>query len=222
MVVVSASLRSGWCEGFFVACRRAVKQFTTKEVNGLAITRTKKDQTIESYLEHLSMSRAVIFSEYRGTSVQQIQKLRNQMRDHNTSIQVVKNTLMSIALERAHMPSPAEHLTGPTAVVFLPDDTAAAVKALLDATRDVETFNVKGAILEGQVLNAEGARDLRNLPGRADVLGQLLGVLQAPASELVRTLEAPASELYRTLEAALRELALTIQAYADRGAPASA
>ena len=83
-------------------------------------------------------------------------------------------------------------------------------------------FKIKGAILEGQILDAEGARKLRELPSRSDVLSQLLGMIQAPASELVRTLEAPASELYRTLQAPLRELALTIQSYADKGAEASA
>ena len=188
----------------------------------MAITKSKKEQLIEAYLEQLSTSRAIVFSEYRGTNVQQIQKLRGQMRDHDTSIMVVKNTLIKIALERADMPIPEEHLTGPTAVVFLPDDTAAAAKALFEAAREVDSFSVKGAILEGQVLDADAAKELRNLPSRADVLGQLLGALQAPASELVRTLEAPASELYRTLQAPLRELALTIQSYADKGAQASA
>ena len=54
------------------------------------------------------------------------------------------------------------------------------------------------------------ARKLRELPGKNEVLAQLLGAIQGPASELVRTLEAPASELYRTLQAPMRELALTI------------
>lgn len=188
----------------------------------MAITKSKKEELIETYVEQLSNSRAIIFSDYRGITVQQVQKLRGQMRDHDTSIQVVKNTLMRIALERANMPIPDEHLTGPTAVVFLPDDTASAAKALFDAAKDIETFTVKGAILEGQVLNADGAKELRNLPSRADVLSQLLGAIQGPASELVRTLEGPANELYRTLQAPLRELALTIQSYADKGAQASA
>ena len=81
---------------------------------------------------------------------------------------------------------------------------------------------VHRTILDGQVLDAEGARKLRDLPSKTDVLAQLLGAIQGPASELVRTLEAPASELYRTLQAPLRELALTIQSYADKGAQASA
>ena len=188
----------------------------------MAITKSKKEQLIDSYVERLSQSRAVILTDYRGTSVPAIQKLRGKMRDQDTSVQVVKNSLMRIALERANLPVPEEHLTGPTAVVYLPDDIAAAVKVLFDVAKEVDTFSVKGAILEGQILDATAARDLRDLPSRVDVLSALLGAIQAPASELVRTLEAPANELYRTLQAPLRELALTIQSYADKGAAASA
>jgi large subunit ribosomal protein L10 len=191
-------------------------------VKRLAITREKKEQFVESYVEQLNRSQAVVLSEYRGITVQQIQKLRGQMREHNTSIQVVKNTLMRRALEQVNMPVPEEYLTGTTAAIFLPDDVATAAKALFDSIKDVEAFKIKGAILEGQILDAEGAKKLREMPSRSDVLAQLLGMLQGPASELVRTIEAPASELYRTLQAPLRELALTIQSYADKGAEASA
>ncbi len=128
----------------------------------MAITKSKKEQLIDAYIEQLTKSRAIVFSDYRGTSVQKIQKLRGQMRDYDTSIMVVKNTLIKIALERADMPIPEEHLTGPTAVVFLPDDTAAAAKALFEAAREVDSFSVKGAILEEQVLDADAAKELRN------------------------------------------------------------
>ena len=67
----------------------------------MAITREKKEEFVESYVEQLSQSQAVVLSEYRGITVQQIQKLRGVMREHNTSVQVVKNTLMRRALEQA-------------------------------------------------------------------------------------------------------------------------
>ncbi len=193
-----------------------------KEVKRLAISREKKEQYVASYIEQLTKSQAIVLTDYRGTTVQQIQRLRGQMREHNTSVQVIKNSLMGIALEQAGLPTPQDYLTGPTAVVFLPEDIATAAKALFDSIKDLENIKVKGAILDGQILDAEGARKLRDLPSKTDVLAQLLGAIQGPASELVRTLEAPASELYRTLQAPLRELALTIQSYADKGAQANA
>ncbi len=188
----------------------------------MAITREKKQRLEESYVEHLKASHAVLLADYRGTTVQQIQSLRRQLREHNTSVQVAKNTLLKRALREVGMPTPDDMLAGPTAIIYLPEDVATASKAFFEALKGLETIVVKGAILEGQVLDAEGAKGLRELPTRATVLAQLLGVIQAPASELLRTLEAPASELYRTLQAPLRELALTLQSYADQHAEAAA
>lgn len=188
----------------------------------MAISREKKEQFVESYVEQLTKSPAIVLTDYRGTTVQQIQRLRGQMREHNTNVQVVKNSLLTIAMQQAGLPAATEYLVGPTAIVYLPEDVATAAKALFDAIKDLEKIKVKGAILDGQILDAEGARKLRELPSKTDVLAQLLGAVQGPASELVRTLEAPASELYRTLQAPLRELALTLQSYADKGAQASA
>jgi large subunit ribosomal protein L10 len=193
-----------------------------KEVKRLAISREKKEQFVESYVEQLTNSPAIVLTDYRGTTVQQIQRLRGQMREHNTGVQVVKNSLLALALRQAGLPAPEDYLVGPTAVVYLPEDIATAAKALFDSIKDLENIKVRGAILDGQVLDAEGARKLRELPSKTDVLAQLLGAVQGPASELVRTLEAPANELYRTLQAPLRELTLTIQSYADKGAQAVA
>lgn len=188
----------------------------------MAITREKKQKLEDSYVEHLKNSHAVLLADYRGTTVQQIQNLRRQMREHNTSVQVAKNTLLKRALREVGMPVPEDMLAGPTAIIYLPEDVAVASKAFFDSLKTADKFVVKGAILEGQILDAEGAKGLRDLPSRATVLSQLLGVIQAPASELLRTLEAPANEFYRTLQAPLRELAMTLQSYADKNAEAAA
>ncbi|MEA3334912.1 MAG: 50S ribosomal protein L10 [Chloroflexota bacterium] len=186
----------------------------------MAISREKKEQLVEQYVELLNNSQAIVLTDYRGMSVQEIQDLRKEMRERDAQVQVVKNTLIKMALERTGMPVPEEHLTTPTAIAYMPDDIATAAKVLFAAAKASNVLEIKAAILEGQVLDAEGAMSLRDLPTRIEVRAQLLGSIQSPASELARTIEAPANELYRTLEAALRELALTIQAYSEKGASA--
>lgn len=188
----------------------------------MAITKQKKQEIVGTYVARLSGSAAVVLADYRGMTVQQMQDLRSRMREKDASVQVVKNTLLEIALKQVGMPVPEEYLAGPVAVVYLPDDVATLSKSLLDYAKENERFTITGAILEGQILDAQAAKSLVDLPTRSAVLAQLLGAIQGPASELVRTIEAPASELYRTIQAPLRELALTIQSYADKGAQASA
>lgn len=188
----------------------------------MAITKQKKQELVADYTERLNNNPTIVLTDYRGLTVQQFQDLRRRMREQNTLVQVTKNSLLKIALQEAGMPVPEDLLAGPTAIAYMSEDVAAAAKVLFDFAKDAETFSVKGAILEGQVLDAQGALGLRDLPSREAVLAELLAILQGPTSELVRMLEAPASELYRTLRAPLRELAQTIQAYADKGAEASA
>jgi large subunit ribosomal protein L10 len=188
----------------------------------LAISKQKKQELVEKYTERLNNSQAIMLADYRGMTVHSMQDLRHQLREKNATVQVVKNTLIKIALEDADMPVPDEMLVGPTAIAFLPDDIATAAKALFAFAKDEEALEVKGAILENQVLGADAAKSLQDLPTRSDVLAQLLGAVQGPSTELVRTIEGPANELYRTLQAPLRELALTIQSYAEKGAEAGA
>lgn len=188
----------------------------------MAISREKKQRLVESYVERLTNSYAVVLTDYRGMNVQQLEALRGRLREQGGTVQVVKNTLLRIALQQAGMPIPEEQLVGPVALVYLPEDVATVARMLFDFVKEEETPTIKGAILEGQVLDAAGARRLAELPSRATVLAQLVGAIQGPPSELVRTLQAPVNELYRTIQAPLRELALTIQAYADKGAAVSA
>lgn len=184
----------------------------------MAISRQKKEELVDQYVEQLTASQAVVFTDYRGLSVHDMQGLRAKMRDHDTMVQVVKNTLLYLALERAGMPVPKEQLAGPTAIAYLPEDVSSGAKALFDFAKDYEALAIKGAILEGQVLDAEGAKGLRDLPSKVDVLSQLLRVIQTPASGLVRTVEAPVNELHRTIQAPLRDLALIIQAHSQQDA----
>lgn len=188
----------------------------------MAISKAKKQELVESYIKQLDRSPAIMLVEYRGMTVQQLQELRRRLREQGATVQVAKNTLLILALKRTGRPVPEDLLAGPTAIAYLPDDIATAAKTVLDYTKDVDKFVIKGAILETSVLDAEAARGLREMPSRATVLAQLLGVLQGPASQLVRTIEGPAGELYRTIQAPLRELALTIQAYSEKDAQANA
>ena len=85
--MLSTSLHVGRREGFFLSVAAQHRCETqSKEVKRLAITREKKEEFVESYVEQLSQSQAVVLSEYRGITVQQIQKLRGVMREHNRCV----------------------------------------------------------------------------------------------------------------------------------------
>ena len=92
-------------------------------------------------------------------------------------------------------------MTGQTGLVTGPEDVCAAAKALKDFRKETEKAEMLGGALDGAFLDASQVDALASLPSRDVLLATLLGVLQAPASKLVRTLNEPASALARVLAA---------------------
>jgi large subunit ribosomal protein L10 len=167
----------------------------------LPITREKKEELVAEYRELIRNSGALVFTNYRGTKVKQINSLRGRMKDIGGDYVVTKNTLLGIALEQEGRARPEELLAGPNGVVFTSDDVAKSVTALKDWIKEAKVVEITGALLENSALNAEAAEKLSELPTREQVLAQILGTVNAPASSLVRIINAPLASLVRVINA---------------------
>jgi large subunit ribosomal protein L10 len=92
-------------------------------------------------------------------------------------------------------------LKGPTALIIGFKDPVAIAKIAVKLADEMPKLAIKGAVLDGQVVPATGVKALAELPPKEVVLAQLLGVLQAPASQLLRTLNEPGAQLARLVDA---------------------
>lgn len=167
----------------------------------MPVTREKKGELIEEYRALVRNSGALVFTNYRGTSVKQINSLRGNLKESGAEYVVTKNTLLRIALEQEGRITPAELLSGPNGVVFTSEDVAKSVTALKDWIKVAKIVEITGAVLENSVLDAAAADKLSDLPTREQVLSSILGTLNAPAGSLVRVLNAPLSSLVRVINA---------------------
>lgn len=177
-----------------------------KEVSHLPITREKKGELVSEYVEKLQRSQAVYVTEYRGLKVKQLQDLRRELRASGGELVIAKNTLMSRALVQVGLPAPESLFTGPTAVALCFKDVAAPAKALNKYARDTKVLVVKGGLLGHSVFNEQGVQQLADLPGREQLLGQVVGVLQAPMSGLVTVLSGTVRGLMTVLNARAQQL----------------
>jgi large subunit ribosomal protein L10 len=177
------------------------KDSTRKEECRLPITREKKTELVERYKAALDGSSAVVFTNYKGVSVIQINALRAKLKETGSSCVVVKNTLLGLAFEQLGRTPPESLLNGPNAVIFVGEDIGKSVKALKDWIRDAKVLEITGAVLESSLLDAKQAENLSDLPTKEQTLAMILGTLNAPAGSLVRILSAPQSSLVRVLNA---------------------
>lgn len=192
--------------GVFCTLRRRRFNFAVERGDvALAITREKKTELLDLYREHVSKSSALVFTNYRGMSVAQIQALRTKLGEADTRYMVVKNSLLGLALGESGMPQPDELLAGPNAVAFVGDDIGRGVKSLLDWIKAERVGEVSGALLGNSVLDSKNAEALADLPTKEEILAEVLGAVNAPASSLARMLTAPTASLVRVINARVEQ-----------------
>jgi large subunit ribosomal protein L10 len=145
----------------------------------------EKVQTVEDLKARLVGVKAVVLTEYRGLSVQQLGELRKQLRGVAAEYKVIKNRLARIAVKDSGLTSVKEHLKGPTGLILAREDPVAVAKTLQAFARTNQALVIKAGYVEGQVLAAEGLKALADLPSRDALRGQLVGAIQGPLAQLV-------------------------------------
>ncbi len=177
----------------------------------MAKSKAQKDAMLAEYMEWLKKNQAVVLVEYSGLKMKDLDVIRAKARENGGEFHIVKNTLARLALEKAGYSVPVDFAEKSTAIGFAFTDAAGFTKALTEATKGMEAVRVKGGFLNAKALSAAQVKSLSSLPPLLVLRAQLLGVLQAPASKLVRTLAEPG-----------RSLAYVVKAFSDKSAPAAA
>jgi large subunit ribosomal protein L10 len=167
----------------------------------------KKEQTIEELRKRLGDTKYLFFTNYAGLTVEEITKLRTELRKDGSTYAVVKNTLFSRAAGEDLAAKLEAYLAGPTGVVFAPADPVAPAKALKQFSDDVKALEVKAAWVDGQVIDAKGVSALASMPPKSELQAQFVGLLASPLRGFVGVLAANPSGFVRVLAAREKQLA---------------
>ena len=167
----------------------------------------KKEQTIEELRQKLAGAKYLFFTNYAGLTVEEIGKLRDELRKDGNSYAVVKNTLFAIAAGEELAQQFEQYLAGPTGIVFAPTDPVAPAKALKKFSADVKTLPVKAAYVDGKMFDGKQVAALASLPPKAELQATLLGLFASPMRGFVGVLNADPSGFVRVLNARATQLA---------------
>lgn len=148
----------------------------------------------------LNASPFLFVTDYTGLKVDKFAELRTRLWNVGARCHVVKNTFLKRAAASAGLPELGE-LKGQSAIIVGDRDVAAAAKVLKTFAAEFQKPTVKIGVVDKAVVSADQIKAIADLPSREVLLATLLGVLNAPASKLVRVLNEPASSLARLLKA---------------------
>jgi large subunit ribosomal protein L10 len=174
----------------------------------LAFTKEEKTKMIEQYENWINSSQAVFLLQYSKMSMKEVDGARAKAREAGGELHVVKNTLFSIVLDQLGMEG-KEYLDESTLVGFAFSDAPALAKVVTDVVKN-DSFKVKGGMMGKRAISAGDVKALADMPPLPVMRAQILGVLNAPASKLVRTVAEPA-----------RGLAAVVKAFSEKDAAAA-
>jgi large subunit ribosomal protein L10 len=144
---------------------------------------------------------SVVAAEYRGLSLPQMTDLRAKARASGVYMRVVKNTLARKAVAGTPFECIGDSLKGPLVLAFSKNDPGAAARVVKAFAKDHDKLVAKLVSMGGKLLSSRDLDRVASLPTKEQALAQLMGLLKAPISKLVRTLAEPQAKLVRTLAA---------------------
>jgi large subunit ribosomal protein L10 len=163
--------------------------------------RPEKASIVSDLAEKLNRSPFLLVTDYQHMKVDQFGELRNRLAPAGAEVRVVKNSFLKRAMADSGMPDVGDQLIGQTAIVMGENDVAPVAKILKLFAAEFKIAKLKIGVVDKAVLSTSDVEALAELPAREILLAQLLGLLLAPATRLVRVLNEPASAFARLLKA---------------------
>ncbi len=163
--------------------------------------RPEKADIVADLSKKLGESPFLLVTDYQRMNVTQFADLRDRLAASGAELHVVKNSFLRRAISDSGLPDVADKLTGQTAVVTGGKDAPPVAKILKSFSTEFKVAAVKIGIVDKSVLSTQEIDALAELPSREVLLAKLLGLLQAPAQQLVRLMNEPGASLARLLNA---------------------
>ena len=155
----------------------------------MALTKDQKQKNIKELKEKIDKQKAIAFANIAGLKVQDLTKLRREMKKQECEIKVAKKTLTALALKEKGVLVDFKKIQGELALAFGYKDEVSAFRILNDFLKEHEHLKILGGLIGDDFLDQEKAIALAQLPTRDQLLAKLVGSISSPLSGLVFVLQ---------------------------------
>ena len=159
----------------------------------MSLNRSEKEAVVTDVTGLAAKAQTLVMAEYRGITVADMTRLRQVARSSGVSLSVLKNTLARRAVADSRFAVVSDQMTGPLIYGFSVDAVAAA-KVVAEFAKTNDKLVIRGGAYGGKALDADGVKQLANIPTKEVLLAQLLGLMQSPVSRTARVLAALAEK----------------------------
>jgi len=165
----------------------------------MAISRQKKEDILSVLKDRLAKAKVVVFVNFHGLTTDLSQKIRRLMRESEAKYFVAKKTLVKKALNEAGLKGDIPDMEGELALVFGTGDAVLPVKNISKFSKEYESITMLGGILDDEYMDKNKVLYLSKLPSKEVLLGQFVGIINAPRQQMVGVLSGVQRNLLNVL-----------------------
>jgi large subunit ribosomal protein L10 len=148
-------------------------------------TKKQKEEIVKDMTSKAKKAKAVVFSDFKGVKVKDLTALKKDLRKEGVDFKVAKKTLINIAFKEAGIEIDTKEMEGQVAVSISTQDEVAAAKIIEKFSKVNQNLKILGGVLENKLMSIEQVKALAKLPSKEEMLGKLVGTIQAPISGFV-------------------------------------
>ena len=160
------------------------------------MNKEQKKQYISDMTNQFEKSEAVIVTHYQGLTMNQLDDLRDKMREHGIKFKITNNRITKLALEKTRCKDLSNLFSGPTAVA-MSEDAITSAKILTNFSKENQNLKILGGIMGSDILDVAGVKNVATLPSLDEARAKIVGILRSPAQKIASIL--PVSYTHLTL-----------------------
>ncbi len=151
-------------------------------------TKEQKQKIVEKLAEDFKKQKSVVFIDYKGLKVKDMNDLRKKIKQENGKLEASKKTLLNLAAKKTGFDL-GENFPGQVALVFSFDDSLKSIRETYTLSQKNENLKILAGIFEGKLIKGGEVTMLAQLPGREELLAKLVGSIASPMSGLLNALQ---------------------------------
>ena len=149
---------------------------------------------VEEMKKNFSSNEAVLIAQYQGLNVNELDELRNELRQKGILFKITKNRITKIAIKETPVKDLEKYFTGPTAAA-ISSDAITTAKILTKFAKSHEKLKIVAGFMDGKVLDQKEVAIIATLPSLDEARAKIIGILATPAQKLISILLAPGSKI---------------------------
>lgn len=165
------------------------------------MTKEEKGQVIAELSEKFAATPYFYITDTAGLSVAEVNNFRRMCFERGVEYRIIKNTLIAKALETTgndYTEFNEKVLKGMSGVIFSPENAKVPAKLIKDFKKEAGKTKItfKGASIDGGVyIGEDQLAALESLKSREEMIGEIIGLLQSPAKNVISGLQSGGNKL---------------------------